>query len=75
MFIPIIPAALDDFTSVALVLLLRRVGEHAHIVVHVKVEQWARLSSCFVDDKVVKGVMLLLDPISVSRTCGMMRSS
>lgn len=60
MFIAVVPCPLDDFPGVTLVLLLRRVRQHAHVVVDVKVEQWARLAARLVDDKVVERVVLRL---------------
>lgn len=77
MLVAVVPAALDDLTSVALVLLLGGIRKHTHVVVHVKVEQGARLAARLVDDEVVKRIMLSCQ-LTLGRfelTCGMMRSS
>ena len=61
---PVVPRPLDDLARVALVLFLARVGQHAHVVVHVKVEERARLAARLIDDKVVECIVLRLAPLS-----------
>lgn len=56
MFEPIIPRSLHYFPRVTLVLFPARIAQQADVVVHVKVEQGARLAAGFVDYKVVKCV-------------------
>jgi len=58
MFIPLIIAPLHDFPSMALIFLLRRVREHADVIVHVEVEQGPRFTTGFVDYEVVECIML-----------------
>lgn len=41
MFVTLIPAALDDFARVRLVFLDCSVCEEAHVIMYVKVKQWA----------------------------------
>lgn len=57
-FVALIPTAFYDLASVRFILLLGRVSEQPHIVVNVKVKQRPRLAARFVDDKVIKRVML-----------------
>lgn len=59
MLIPLIPTAFHDFTGVRFVFLYSRIGQQTDVVVNIKVEQWARFSSRFVDNKVIEGVMLV----------------
>lgn len=54
----VVPRALDNFSSVTFVLLPRRIRDQAHVVVDVKVEEWARLAARLVDDKVVERIVL-----------------
>lgn len=49
---------IDRYVRTYLVPFLRRVVQHPHIIVHVKAEQWSRLSSSLVHNKVVESVML-----------------
>ena len=63
MLVSVVPAALDDLARVRLVLFDGGIGEHANIVVDIKVEQRARLSSRLVDDKVVEAVVMGYDQV------------
>lgn len=65
MLVPVIPATLNNFARMRLVFLLRRIGKKAHVVVDVKVEEGARFTTCFVDDEVVKCVVLQHRLVSV----------
>jgi hypothetical protein len=60
MLVAVVPRPLDDLSCMTLVLFLGGIGEHAHIVVHVKVEQRAGLAARLVDDKIVEGVVLMV---------------
>lgn len=61
MLVPLVPTSLDHLTGVGLVLFNRCVGQKAHVVVDVKIEQWARLPAGLVHDEVVERVMLRND--------------
>ena len=64
MLVSVVPASLDHFPSVRLVLLDRRIGQKTDVIVDIEVEQRARLSTGFVDDKVVERVVLAVWSIS-----------
>ena len=56
--IALVPTTLDDLAGVRLVLFLGGVGEQPYVVVHVEVEQRARLAAGLVHDEVVECVVL-----------------
>lgn len=65
-----------------LILLNRRIRDHAYVIMHIEVEQGTRLAPCLINYKVVKSVMLNNDNMSFGkvkelrkRTCGMIKSS
>lgn len=58
MLIALIVASLHHLPSMRLVLLDTCIGQQTDVVVHIKVEEWPRLSSRLVHDKVVEGVVL-----------------
>ena len=60
MLVSVVPASLDHFPSVRLVLLDRRIGQKTDVVVNVEVEQGTRLATGLVDDEVVECVVLKL---------------
>jgi hypothetical protein len=54
----VVPTPLNDLPRMGLVLLDRRVMDHSHVVVDVKIEQRTGFPSGLVDDEVVEGVVL-----------------
>lgn len=58
MFIPLVVAPLHDFASMRFIFLFRSIGQKAHVIVYIEVEERARLSTGLVDDKIIKGVVL-----------------
>lgn len=60
MLVSVVPASLDHFPSVRLVLLDRRIGQKTDVVVDIEVEQRTRLATGLVDDEVVECVVLKL---------------
>lgn len=59
MLIPLVPTPLYYLPSMRFVFLNSGIRQQAHIVVHIEVEQGTRLSARFVDDEVIKSVMLV----------------
>jgi hypothetical protein len=57
-FVALVIAPLNDFPSMRFILLLGCVGEKANVVMNIKIEQRARFSPGFVDDKIVKCIVL-----------------
>lgn len=60
-FIPLVVTPLHDFPGVRFVLFLGSIGEQSDIVVNIEIEKGPRLAARFVDDKVVKCVVLQVD--------------
>ena len=58
MFTPVVPSAFDDLAGVGFIFLDCGIGEHAHVVVYIKIEQGARLAAGLGDEERVECVML-----------------
>lgn len=61
MLVPLVPTSLDHLPGVGLVLFDGGVSQKTHVVVDVKIEQWAGLPAGLIHDEVVEGVMLRND--------------
>lgn len=59
MFISLVIASLDDLARVRFILLLRSIGKQTHVIMNVEIKQRTRFTSGFVDDKLVKCIVLL----------------
>lgn len=61
MLVPLVPTSLDHLPGVGLVLFDSGVSQKTHVVVDVKIEQWARLPAGLIHDEVVERMMLRND--------------
>ena len=58
MLIPLVVTPFHHLACVRLVFLYCRIREQPHVIMHVKVEQRARLPARLVDDEIIEGVVL-----------------
>lgn len=66
MLVLVIPMSLNNFTSMCLIFLDCTVVDHAHIIVHIKFKQRTTLASSFVDDQVIKGIVVRNNDVFLS---------
>ena len=70
MLVSLIPAPLNYFPGVRLVLFDTGIGKQTNVVVDVKVEQWSRLPAGLIHDEVIEGVVLYDNRSKIPRSIG-----
>ena len=70
MLVSLIPAPLNYFPGVRLVLFDTGIGKQTNVVVDVKVEQWPRLPAGLIHDEVIEGVVLYDSRSRIPRSIG-----
>jgi hypothetical protein len=58
MFIPLVVTSLHDFPGMGFILFLCSIGEQANIVMHIEIKKRSRLAARFVNDEIVKCIVL-----------------